>query len=144
MRGNDYFSRHNEKDNKQAQQYYKEAINIDDTFDLAYVMLGHTYLSDLFFGWRKSTIKSFEKVEENVEKALTLNDSLDLAHSLLGLIYLYKRQHDEAIREGERAIELSPNGAEAHAQLAFILNFSGKKELAIELLKRAFRLNYFT
>jgi len=141
MRGNDYFSRHNEKDNRQAQQYYKEAINIDDTCDLAYVMLGHTYLSDLLFGWRKSTIKSFEKVEENVEKALTLNDSLDLAHGLLGLIYLHKRQYDEAIREGERAIELSPNGAEAHAQLAYILNFSGKKELVIELLKRAFRLN---
>jgi adenylate cyclase len=59
----------------------------------------------------------------------------------LGFIYLYKRQHDEAIREGERAIELSPNGAEAHAQLAFILNFTGNTELAIELLKRAFRLN---
>ncbi len=54
---------------------------------------------------------------------------------------MFKRQHDEAIKEGERAIELNPNGAEAHAQLAFFLIFSEKTELAHKLLKRAFRLN---
>ena len=50
-----------------------------------------------------------------LKKPLSLNDSLDLAHMLLGWIYLFKRQHDEAIKEGERAVELNPNGAEAHA-----------------------------
>jgi len=54
---------------------------------------------------------------------------------------LFKRQHAEAIKEGERAIELNPNGAEAHVNLAFILICSEKTELAIKLLKRAFRLN---
>jgi len=37
--------------------------------------------------------------------------------------------------------DLNPNGAEAHAQLGFILCCSGEIKLAIELLKRAFRLN---
>ena len=59
----------------------------------------------------------------------------------MGYIYLYKRQHEEAIKAGERAVELSPNGAEAHASLAFILICSDKIELAIKLLQRAFRLN---
>jgi len=141
MRGNDYFHRNNEKDNKQAQQYFREAINIDKAYAGPYVMLGYTHISDLIFGWSKSPIKSFEEAEKNVKKALTLNDSLDIAHCGMGWIYLFKRQHDEAIKEGERAIELNPNGAEAHTHLAFILCYSDKADLAIELLKRAFRLN---
>ena len=52
-----------------------------------------------------------------------------------------KRQHDEAIKAGERAIELNPNGAEAHVTLGFILIFSDKIESAIKLLERALRLN---
>jgi len=141
MRGNEYFFRSNEKDHKQAQQFYKEAIKIDKAYAFAYVMLGFTHIIDLLYRWSTSPIKSFEGAEKNVEKALALNDSLDIGHSLLGFIYLFKRQHDEAIKEGERAIELNPNGAEAHVHLAFILCLSDETELAIKLLKRAFRLN---
>ena len=82
-----------------------------------------------------------EQSEKCAEAALALNDSLDFSHILWGWIYLFRRQHDEAIKEGERAIELNPNGAEAHVHLGFILCLSDETELAIKLLKRAFRLN---
>jgi adenylate cyclase len=140
-RGSECFLRNNEKDNKQAQQFYKEAIKIDKAYAFAHVMLGFTHIFDLLYRWSKAPIKSFEKAEENVDKALTLNDSLDLAHSLLGFIYLFKRHHDKAIKEGERAIELNPNGTDSHVLFGFILILSDNTELAIKLLKRAFRLN---
>jgi adenylate cyclase len=140
-RGMDYAFKYNGKDNKHAQQFYNEAINIDTAYALAYAMLGLTHILDLIFKWSKSPLQSFAEAEKNIEKALNLNDSLDIAHSVLGLIYLLKRQHDEAIKEGELAIELNPNGAEAHTVLATILIYSGKTELAIKLLKRALRLN---
>jgi len=141
MRAVECFSRYTEKDNKQARQFCKEAINIDRTFAFAYTILGYTHIQDLAFGWSKSPLKSFEEAEKNAEKAISLNDSLDLAHGLMGFIYLYKRQHNEAIKSGERAIELNPNGADAHANMAAILCFSEKSGEAISLLKRAFRLN---
>ena len=72
-----------------------------------------------------------------------MNDSFDFTHILWGWIYLFRRQHDEAIKEGERAIELNPNGALAHAHLAFTLICSDKIESAIKLIKRAIRLNPF-
>jgi adenylate cyclase len=140
-RGQECFFRLNEKDNKQAQQFFKEAINIDKDYAMAHAMLGFTHVFDLIFEWSKSPLKSFEQAEICAENALNLNDSLDIAHLLLGWIYLFKRQHDEAIKAGERAIELNPNGAEAHAHLAFILICSDKIDLAIKLIKRAFRLN---
>jgi len=143
MRGNEYFHRNNQKDNKQARQFFREAINIDKIYAMAHVLLGFTHICDLVFGWSKSPIKSFEQAEKNVDKALALNDTLDLAHGLLGCIYLIKKQYDEAIIEGERAIDLNPNGAIAHALLGFILISLDKTELAIKLLKRAIRLNPF-
>jgi len=141
VKGLECFLRTNEKDNKHARHFFKETINIDKGFALAYIMLGYTHLMDLIYRWSKSPIESFEHAEKSVEKALALNDSIDLAHCLLGHIYLYKRQYDEAIKAGERAIELNPNGAEAHAQVSWILVCSDRIESAIKLIKRAFRLN---
>jgi len=141
VRGNDCFFRNNEKDNKQAHHFYKEAIDLDKGFAWSYVMLGFTHVFDLLYRWSNAPIKSFEQAEECAEKALALNDYLDLTHILWGWIFLFRRQHDEAIKEGERAIELNPNGAEAHVHLAFILILSDETELAIKLAKRAFRLN---
>jgi adenylate cyclase len=141
MRGQECLFRSNEKDNKQAQHFFKAAINIDKEFAWAYAMLGFTHLLDLLYRWSNSPIKSVEQAETCAENAITLNDSFDFPHILWGWIYLFRRQHDEAIKEGERAIELNPNGAEAHVHLGFILCLSDETELAIKLLKRAFRLN---
>ena len=52
-----------------------------------------------------------------------------------------KRQYEEAIAEGERAVALSPNGADAHAHLAMTLSYVGRPEEAIGLFKKATRLN---
>jgi len=141
MRGNDCFLRNNKKDNKQARHFFKEAINIDNTWVLPYVLLGNTHCTDLMFGWSESPIQSFEEAEKNSQKALAINDSHDLVHGLLGFIYLLKREHDKAIKEAKQAIDLNPNGAEAHFYLGFILCCSDKIESAIKMLKRAFRLN---
>jgi adenylate cyclase len=141
MRGNDCFFRGNAKDNKHAQQFYKEAINIDENYAFVYAMLGFTYLFDLLFRWGESPIQAFEQAEKCAEKTLALNESLDLAYLLSGWIKLFKRQHHEAIEEGQRAIALNPNGADAHAIFGYICNISGETDLAIKLLKRAFRLN---
>lgn len=51
------------------------------------------------------------------------------------------RQHDKAIEAGERALAISPNGADAHVCLAFIYWSTGKTNEAVLLINRAFRLN---
>jgi tetratricopeptide (TPR) repeat protein len=44
----------------------------------------------------------------------------------LGYVYLLKRDYDRAIAEGERAVSLNPNYADAHAWLAMILTSAGR------------------
>jgi adenylate cyclase len=141
MRGLDVYYRTNEKDNKQAQQYFKQAINIDKSYAMAYAWLGFTHTSEIFYGWSQAPIKSFEQAEACAEKALALNDSYDHAHLLLAWNSMVKRQHDEAIKQAEHAIELNPNGADDYASLSFIHSFADHTGLAIELAKRALRLN---
>jgi len=141
MRGNECLHRGNEKDNAQARIFYEEAINLDKTYALPWVGLGHTHFNDIYFGWSKSQLQSFEQAENSVGKALALNDSLDLAHLVLGFIYLFKRQYEEAIKEGERAVALNPNGADAHAFFGAILMYSGEADEAVRLINRALRLN---
>ena len=140
-RGYEYLLRCTENDNKLARQFFNEAINNDKSFAIAYALLGLTHSNDLVYGWSKLPVESFEQVEKCAEKALALNNSLDLAYILWGELHLFKKQYDEAIKDGERAIELNPNGAEAHNSLGYILCCAGKTELAIKLLERAFRLN---
>ncbi|PNX51014.1 MAG: hypothetical protein BV458_12175 [Thermoplasmata archaeon M9B2D] len=141
MQGTDCFYRLNEKDNRQAQQLFKEAISLDNAFVWPITLLGFTHIFELVYRWSNSPIESFQEAERYTEKALALNDSFDVAHILSGYVYLFKRQHEKAIKEGEIAIKLNPNGAESHAQFAFILCLSDKIELAIKLIKRAIRLN---
>jgi adenylate cyclase len=141
MRGMECFYHFNEKDNAQARKLFMDAINIDNNYDMPFVMVGFTHIVDLMFGWSEDPITSFGQIEQYVGKALEKSDSLDVAHSLLGWLYLYKGQYEDAKKEGERAIQINPNGAEVHAHLAFTLTYIGESKEAIRLLNRALRLN---
>src|SRR6266852_8132479 len=75
------------------------------------------------------------------QKALALDDSLPQAHMLVGQAYLWKRQHEQAITEGERASALNPNDALGYYWLAETLNYAGKPEEALGAAEKAMRLD---
>jgi tetratricopeptide (TPR) repeat protein len=59
----------------------------------------------------------------------------------LGQASLWKKQHDQAIAEAERAVALDPNDADGYARLGSVLNFAGRPEEAIGVIEKAMRLN---
>jgi adenylate cyclase len=72
---------------------------------------------------------------------MELDDKQPDVHALMGGIYLFQRQYDNAIAEGERAIAIAPNVACNKAILAQTMLFAGSFEKAITLVKSAMRLN---
>ena len=54
---------------------------------------------------------------------------------------MLKREHDEAIAWGERAVSTYPNADNAHVFLAWFLMMGGRPEEAVPLLKKAIRRN---
>jgi len=141
LQGREHSNHFNREGNILARQMYEEAVDLDPEYAVAYLRLSATHLMDLIYGSSKSPQWSLKQAEELTKKALALDDSLAEAYSFLGRIYLTKRQYEKAISEGERAVELDPNSAFAHAALAFTFHYAGRIEESIGLYKKAIRLN---
>jgi adenylate cyclase len=64
-----------------------------------------------------------------------------VCHALLSEVYLWKKEHDTAIAEAERAVLLAPADAGSYETLADVLAWSGRAPEAIRHIKHAMRLN---
>ncbi len=140
LRWVDYYWRSTKETNLQARQMYEKAIALDPQYAAAYASLGATYTVEWIWQWSQDP-QTLERAFALTQKAIALDDSLPLAHSVLGWVYVFKKQHERAIAEGEQAITLAPNDAEGHANLGIILNLAGRPEEAMRLVEKAIRLN---
>ena len=92
-------------------------------------MAGLDLLAGVGLRWSADP-QTLERALTLAQQALALDDSLPGAHSLLSFVYAQKKQYDQAIAEGERAIALDPNNADSYAWQAEVLNFAGRPEEA--------------
>jgi TolB-like protein/class 3 adenylate cyclase/cytochrome c-type biogenesis protein CcmH/NrfG len=142
LQGYDHFKKGNKEDNARARQMCEEAIALDPQYPVAYAMLGWIHWSDVWLKASRSPRESISKAFELAQKSIALDDYCQSAHLLLSNLYLITRQHEKAIAEGERAIALDPNSADAYALFGGqVLFFSGKPEEGALLVEKAIRLN---
>jgi tetratricopeptide (TPR) repeat protein len=120
---------------------YEKAIELDPQYAGVYAGLGQTYWLDWSYQWNTDRAQSLERAFELGQRAVALDDSLSLPHQVLSQVYLWKKQHDQAIAEAERAIALDPNNADGYGNLGNILPFAGRPKEGIELIEKAMRLN---
>jgi adenylate cyclase len=140
LQGLKYFNHHTKESNIQAMKMFEKAIDLDSKFANAHALLGLTYFHKWQFG-RSTDTRFLDQAFELAQKAITLDVYLPEGHHALGTIYLWKKQYKKAISEKEQAIALSPNSADGFAGLAGVLNWSGKPNKAIKLVKKAMLLN---
>jgi len=124
-----------------GQQFAKEAIDIDPNYVAAYRMMGTLYLDEVWFGMTKSPAKSIEKAEQMAQKAISLRGYQAPDYILLSSINLLKKNFDEAIEYGEKAVELGPNDSTGLFILGMALRYNGQYQEAIHHFKMAIRLN---
>jgi adenylate cyclase len=127
--------------NNKARRIAEEIVTKWPENPIGHVLLGWTYYMDLMFGSTKSPQETLEKAMELAQKALTTDDSYTRTHGLLSFIYSHNREYDRAIAEGERALVLDPNVAEAHEQYARCLVYADRSKEAIPIIQKAIRLN---
>jgi adenylate cyclase len=119
----------------------EEAITLDPKYSRAYFTLAQTHLLDILLGETESYEKSLTTALEFTKKAIALDESDADSHSLLAYIYTMMRQHDEALREAERALALNPNSYGNALRLGFVLRNADRAEEAIVVLKSSRRLS---
>jgi len=127
--------------NEQARLMYEKAIELDPQYAGAYAWLGWTYFQDAFYLWSKDRSQTLEQASKLARQAVALEESLSTAHWILGMVFLWQKQHNQAISEGERAIALNANDADSYVSLGNTLVFAGRPEEGLELIRKAMRLN---
>ena len=129
------------EDHNIAKKYYKEAIALDPKFTNAYVLLGWVHVADIVYGFSESKEESMARADKFARKALALDDTWPFTYSLLGFINCMKGQHEKAVAQAQRAVELAPNSASELGILTFVLDKAGRPEEAIIPGERAVRLD---
>jgi len=138
LKGYNYHFSYNKEDNTIARDLFKEAIALDPNYAAAYYGVGITYHKEV---WMFSVKESRPKMKEWAQKTIAIDDSFAGGHSLMSIVYRMKGQFDKAIAEGEKAIELDPNGERTLSNQGMTLNMADRPEEALRLMEKALRLN---
>ncbi|HVF47201.1 MAG TPA: protein kinase [Pyrinomonadaceae bacterium] len=126
---------------KAAEAYFKQAIEKDPSFALAYASLAETYV--LFPSYSVASPRdSMPQLKAAALKAIELDETLAEGHTALhGYHSSYSWNFEIAERELRRAIELNPNYATSYHWLGNFLPLLGRCEEAIAAAKRAEELD---
>jgi adenylate cyclase len=146
MRGAELYRKYTQKDNAQARAFFEEAIRLDPQFARAYANLAATYRQDWNFEWTTNDPAGLRAIEQRAfelaQRSVALDPSLPYGHVQLAYIYVYRLQHDDAIREAEQAIQLGgANYADGYAVLAQVLTYGGEPERSVPLMEKALELD---
>ena len=141
LKGKFYWNKRTGESLKQAAELYRQAIEKDPNYALAYSGLAETYV--LFSSYDVAPASdSMPQAKAAAQRALAIDDSLAEAHTALGF-YLsnYEWDRDGSEKEYRRAIELKPNYATAHHWLGADLVYVKRFEDSLVELKRAEELD---
>ncbi len=127
LKGRYYWNKRTDEGVLRGMQLFKDAIEVDPNFALAY-----SGIADAYVAYSATSLKPKEYMpllKAAAEKALELNDQLAEAHASLGVYKGYfEWDLTGAEQEWRKAISLNPNYATAHHWLAEFLLWQGRSE----------------
>jgi tetratricopeptide (TPR) repeat protein len=124
----------------EAEQFFREAIELDPQFALAHVGLADVLrLRIAYSGAAPAT--ALTEVDKSVAEALRLQPDLSEAWASAGGIALFRRAYDDAETKFRRAIEINPNNATARHWYSLVLRDTGRHDESLEQIGRAVALD---
>ena len=114
LKGRFHWNKRKSENLEKAEQYFKQAIEKDPNYALAYSGLADTYALFPIYGDLRPK-EYFPRAKQAAQKALALDDDLAEAHaSLANVLHTYEYDWANAEKEYKRALEINPNYASAH------------------------------
>jgi len=124
-----------------VEEQLKNVIKIDSTYAPAWSLLGKVYHSQNNYGLIDAA-EGYKHSKEALERALKLDSTYAQTYSTLTTIAIdYEKDLGQAERWANKGIKMQPNNSDVidgASEVAFLL---GKSEKAIELSKKAIRLD---
>ena len=106
----------------------EKALALDPDLAVAHLARGRIL-------WTPANRFPHEKAIQEYRLAVSLNPSLDEARNQLALVYCHIGAFDEALQESEKAVTTNPNNNLAQFRTGQTLNFQGKYEQALSVLR---------
>ena len=137
-----HFYKMTRDDHAEARGLCEQAIELDpNRAQGSWAMLGMVHVVGVILGFSDDPEGSISAAVEAAERSIALDDRTWLGHVSLGISLIWARQYDRGLMELERSIELNPNSAIAHFNLANGATYAGRKAEAMEHHRIGMRLS---
>jgi adenylate cyclase len=119
---------------REAGHLLERSLSVDPGYARAYGMLATTYVTRYNQSWDGDHLNPaiLDRAYDLASKAVQLDGNLPETHAHLGWVLMFKRRHDAAIAEFERAFKLNSNFFDC--RFGHVLANAGEPARAIEIL----------
>jgi adenylate cyclase len=143
LQGMDHYYRQTPEDHAKSIEFFKRAVAIDPGYSRGYAGLALAYwdLGDL--EWYRNVGVEFQDAMDEAERNLkiALRKPTALAYQVSARRMLWMGEHDTALAEIDKAIEINPNDPENRVVKAWTQVVSGLADQAETEIRLAMRLN---
>jgi DNA-binding winged helix-turn-helix (wHTH) protein/TolB-like protein/Tfp pilus assembly protein PilF len=141
LRGRYHWNKRTSEGLQKSIEDFREAIDLDPLFALAYIGLADSYILQSLYG-AKPAQDVMPKARTAANKALEIDSQLAEAHASLALVkFLFDYDWVGAENGFKKAVELKPNYATGQQWYGNYLTMAGRHEEAIAALHRASELD---
>jgi len=139
LRGRQFLNRFRKVEIEHARQMFRNAIDRDPEFALAWAGYADTYSLGIMYAESDPSFR--DRASEASAKALELDPDSGEAHASVGLAHLVREEFADAERELSKAIELKPTLFEAYYYFARTRFHQGDMDAAAEWFAKAAEIN---
>jgi TolB-like protein/Tfp pilus assembly protein PilF len=137
LQGKHFIGRLNGEDSRRGIEFLRRVLELDPGHALAWVWLARAHTDGAGFGWIP-VFEGYRKAREAVERAIALEPDLPEAYVTLCKIQrLHEWDWKGAEASSRRALELSPDSAEALGEAGVLTHQLGRFDEALNLMLRA-------
>ncbi len=141
LRGRFFWNKRTEEGLRRGIEYFRQAIDVDPGYAVAYVGMAHSY-AVLGFHTIVPPGEAFPRAKAAALEALEIDPSLAEARAPLAYaLHYYDWNWTESEREFKRCLEANPQDATAHNYYANLLTLLGRFEEALAEWRRAQELD---